>query len=93
MRIDELPWLDGNAAVLLLFCGMMLVYWELCRPGAAVPGALGLGMAVVATARLWRPGAAPAPWLAMALFLIWLAITAVLTAGAIRGYLAKREFV
>lgn len=51
MRIQSLPWLDANAAWALLVAGLLLIYWELCRPGSVVPGALGGVCALVALAR------------------------------------------
>ena len=41
MRILSVPWLDVNAAWILLVGGLLLIYWELCRPGTILPGAMG----------------------------------------------------
>ncbi len=41
MRIHSIAWLDVNAAWVLLVGGLLLIYWELCRPGSVLPGAAG----------------------------------------------------
>ncbi len=52
MRIHSIAWLDANAAWLMLVAGLLLIYWEMCRPGMAVPGAIGSVCVIAALARL-----------------------------------------
>ncbi|MCC6540318.1 MAG: hypothetical protein IT162_22420 [Bryobacterales bacterium] len=71
MRIHSIAWLDPNAAWLIFVAGLLLIYWEMCRPGMAVPGAVGSVCVIAAIARLSpvRIDAAlyfAAAWLAMA---------------------------
>jgi hypothetical protein len=59
LRILALPWLGPNLAFLSLIAGLLLVYWELCRPGTVLPGAIGAAIVLVAVARCApMPGAA-----------------------------------
>jgi membrane-bound serine protease (ClpP class) len=44
--------LSPDAAVLLLTAGLLLIYWELNRPGMIVPGATGLLAILLAAASL-----------------------------------------
>lgn len=75
MRIHSYAWLDANAAWALLAAGLLLIYWELCRPGTVVPGALGGVCATVAIARFAAEPAPPLP--ALALFsAAWIALAA-----------------
>lgn len=61
MRILSIPWLDVNVAWTLLTGGLLLIYWELCRPGTVLPGAAGAVCLLTAIARFstepWRPAA------------------------------------
>lgn len=75
MRIHSYAWLDANAAWALLAAGLLLIYWELCRPGSVVPGALGGVCALVAVARFAAEPSPPAG--ALALFAAaWIALAA-----------------
>jgi len=72
MRIHSIAWLDVNAAWLLLVSGLLLIYWELCRPGSVVPGAAG-GVCVL-TAIAWF-AAEPLRPAALGIFLLgWVAL-------------------
>ena len=51
MRIHSASWLGPDWAFLLLIAGLFLVYWELCRPGTVLPGAIGSVLVFVASAR------------------------------------------
>ena len=51
--------LGPNAAVALLTLGLLLVYYELNRPGSILPGALGLLAALFSLAALYRLGISP----------------------------------
>lgn len=74
MRIQSLAWLDANAAWALLVGGLLLIYWELCRPGTIVPGSVGGACLLVAVA--WFTGAPPRA-LALLLFVAgWVALGA-----------------
>lgn len=74
MRIHSIGWLDVNAAWVLLAGGLLLIYWELCRPGSVLPGAAGGVCVLTAIARF---SSEPAPASALALFVLgWAAITA-----------------
>lgn len=103
MRILAISWLDVNAAWVLLVGGLLLIYWELCRPGSILPGALGGVCVLTAMARFGaepvRPAAVllfAAAWVAMAAEAWWrwpgIAGAALLTAAAaaaqVRWYLA-----
>ena len=74
MRIHSIGWLDVNAAWALLAGGLLLIYWELCRPGSVLPGAAGGVCLLTAIARFSYE---PMPPSALGLFaLSWAAITA-----------------
>jgi membrane-bound ClpP family serine protease len=74
MRIHSMAWLDLNAAWVLFAAGLLLVYWELCRPGSVLPGAAGGVCVLTALARFAGEPVRP---LALALFgLSWLAMGA-----------------
>ncbi len=74
MRILSIAWLDVNAAWILLVGGLLLVYWELCRPGTVLPGAAGGVCVLTAIARF---GAEPLRPIALGLFALgWLVLTA-----------------
>jgi membrane-bound serine protease (ClpP class) len=74
MRILSVPWLDVNAAWILLVGGLLLIYWELCRPGTVFPGAIGGVCLLTAIARFASEPARPA---ALILFgAAWVAIGA-----------------
>lgn len=75
MRIDSYAWLDANAAWALLAAGLLLIYWELCRPGSVLPGTLGGVCALVAVARFAAANPAPVPLQALGLFAAgWIAL-------------------
>jgi membrane-bound ClpP family serine protease len=74
MRILSLPWLDVNAAWILLVGGLLLVYWELCRPGTVLPGAMGGVCVLTAIARFSAEPLRPA---ALGLFLLGWAVMSV----------------
>lgn len=78
MRIYSFAWLDVNAAWVMLVGGLLFIYWELCRPGSVLPGALGGAVLLTAIARLanepLRPlavGLFGAAWLTMAAEAWW----------------------
>jgi membrane-bound serine protease (ClpP class) len=48
--------LTPTAAILLLTAGILLLYWEINRPGLIVPGAVGLLASLVALGSLIRQG-------------------------------------
>jgi membrane-bound ClpP family serine protease len=74
MRIQSMVWLDVNAAWILLAGGILLIYWELCRPGSVLPGSLGGVCVLTAMARFSTEPLRPA---ACGLFAVgWLVITA-----------------
>jgi membrane-bound ClpP family serine protease len=105
MRILSVSWLDVNAAWILLVGGLLLIYWELCRPGTILPGAMGGVCALTAIARFAAEPVRPAAltlfgvgWLAMAAEAWWrwpgppgLAGATLLTVAAMAG--AVRWFV
>ncbi len=74
MRIHSIGWLDVNAAWVLLAGGLLLIYWELCRPGSVLPGAAGGVCLLTAIARFSSEPLRP---VALGLFaLSWLTIAA-----------------
>ena len=74
MRIHSFGWLDVNAAWVLLTGGLLLIYWELCRPGSVLPGAAGGVCVLTAIARF---SSEPVPASALGLFILsWTALTA-----------------
>ncbi len=106
MRIHSMAWLDVNAAWALMVGGLLLIYWELCRPGSILPGAAGGVCLLTALARFVdepiRPlavGILGAAWMVMGAEAWWrwpiplpgLAGAALLTAAAMAG--AVRWFV
>ena len=46
MRIDSIP-LSPTATLALFVAGVLLVYWEMCRPGMVVPGVAGLTLSIL----------------------------------------------
>ncbi|MBM3793569.1 MAG: hypothetical protein FJW31_05780 [Acidobacteria bacterium] len=103
MRIHSFAWLDPNAAWLIFVAGLLLIYWEMCRPGLAVPGAVGCVCVIAAFARLMpvRPDAAlcfAAAWIAMAAGAWWwnaaagiagaVLLTAAALAASVRWWIA-----
>jgi membrane-bound serine protease (ClpP class) len=48
--------LTPTTAILILTAGILLIYWEINRPGLILPGALGLLASLVALASLIRHG-------------------------------------
>jgi membrane-bound ClpP family serine protease len=71
MRILGQSWFDVNAAWALLAGGLLLIYWELCRPGTVVAGALGGVSVLTAFARFTAEPARPS---AIVLFLLGWAV-------------------
>ena len=87
--------LDANSAFALLLAGLCLVYWELCRPGTILPGALGCTAVLVGGVALrelgWEAVRARVRWeIAGPVLAAFAILTAVLAYGAMRGYLDKR---
>lgn len=50
--------MSPDVCIVLLTCGVLLIYWELNRPGMILPGACGLLVTLLAAAAL-RPAASP----------------------------------
>jgi len=50
--VHLVSWLSPDEAVLLLTGGVLLIYWELNRPGSVLPGALGVLATLLAVASL-----------------------------------------
>ena len=74
MRILSIAWFDVNAAWVMLVGGLLLIYWELCRPGTVLPGAAGGVCLLTAIAKFTAEPLRPAT---LALFALgWLAMTA-----------------
>ncbi len=91
MRVHSIP-LDPNVTLLLFAAGVLLVYWEMCRPGMVLPGAAGLTLAILAAAKLTAaPSGSIRWWVAAAVGTVLLVVTAVLGCAAVLGFVRKRS--
>ncbi len=82
---------DPNLAILLIACGTLAIYAELCRPGRVVPGVLGGIAFVVGLASLHR-GERPPDWPFALMVLVPLAaLTVFLLKIAVRARRNKRS--
>jgi membrane-bound serine protease (ClpP class) len=66
--------LSPDAAILCLTLGVLLIYWELNRPGAILPGAIGLLAVLFSIAALLRVQLQPAGIVLIAIASILLAL-------------------
>lgn len=66
--------LSPDAAIACLTFGMLLIYWELNRPGTVLPGALGLLAVLFSVATLVRVGPHPMGILLVAVGTVLLAL-------------------
>jgi membrane-bound ClpP family serine protease len=60
MRLQAYTWLTADTAWVLLICGALLVYLELCRPGTVVAGAVGGACVLIALAKFHALSPGPA---------------------------------
>lgn len=51
MRVHQIP-LDPNWTLVLFAASVLLIYWEMCRPGMILPGIGGLTLAVLTAIKL-----------------------------------------
>lgn len=90
MRIHQIP-LDPNWTLLLFAAAILLIYWEMCRPGMILPGIGGLTLAVLCATKLAAaPRQSLSLWVAIPVAVAIAAITAILTWLAALSYLHKR---
>lgn len=90
VRLHQIP-LDPNWTLLLFAAAILLIYWEMCRPGMILPGIGGLTLAILCAIKL---AAAPRhslnPWVAVPVIFALALITGALAWLAAQSYLHKR---
>lgn len=71
---------DPNTALAIAVLGMFLIYWELLRPGAVMPGASGgvLFLLGIYSVTVTWSSRRPEIWLTVSLLLPWGVVTALL---------------
>ena len=90
MRIDSIP-VSPVVALILLVVGVLLVYWELCRPGMVVPGVVGITLAILCAVKLRHvPRAALPGWALARAVAVLGSTTLVLGGAALAGFIRKR---
>ena len=72
-----------NSAVLVMSLGILGIYAEFCRPGRAIPGALGAAMVVLGLASLLRFPLSYSALFCISIAVVMLALEAV---GVTRGF-------
>jgi membrane-bound ClpP family serine protease len=88
MRLDAIP--IGPTATLVLFvAGVLLVYWEMCRPGMVLPGIGGLTLTILCALKLRT--AAPTRGAVVAAAIVLGMATVALGSAAVLGFLRKRD--